>query len=99
MAEPIWNEFLTERDKKVFAAAGYGARAGFGNRPALLVIDVNYNFCGDRPEPILESIKRWRNSCGAEAWDGVARIRELSTSLTPRECPSSTPTGGAARPK
>src|SRR5881409_3161675 len=77
MAEPIWNRFLTERDKAVFAAAGYGARAGFGSRPALLVIDVNYNFCGDRREPILESIKRWRNSCGAEAWDGVARIREL----------------------
>ena len=77
MAEPSWNRFLTERDKQVFAAAGYGARAGFGHRPALLVIDVNYNFCGDRREPILESIKRWRNSCGAEAWDGVARIREL----------------------
>src|SRR5207247_11344069 len=77
MTEPIWNQFLTERDKQVFAAAGYGARAGFGQRPALLVIDVNYNFCGDRREPILESIKRWRNSCGAEAWDGVARIREL----------------------
>src|SRR6266568_5015514 len=77
MTEPIWNRFLTERDKQVFAAAGYGARAGFGSRPALLVIDVNYNFCGDRREPILESIKRWRNSCGAEAWDGVARIREL----------------------
>src|SRR5947208_8567229 len=77
MTEPIWNRFLTERDKQVFAAAGYGARAGFGQRPALLVIDVNYSFCGDRREPILESIKRWRNSCGAEAWDGVARIREL----------------------
>src|SRR6059036_2445217 len=77
MAEPIWNQFLTERDQQVFAAAGYGARAGFGHRPALLVIDVNYNFCGDRREPILESIKRWRNSCGAEAWDSVARIREL----------------------
>jgi len=77
MAEPIWNQFLTERDKAVFAAAGYGARAGFGQRPALLVIDVNYSFCGDRREPILESIKRWRNSCGAEAWDGVARIRGL----------------------
>src|SRR5262249_20034795 len=77
MAEPTWNQFLTERDKQVFAAAGYGARAGFGQRPALLVIDVNYNFCGDRREPILESITRWRNSCGAEAWDGVARIREL----------------------
>ena len=77
MSEPIWNRFLTERDRAVFAAAGYGARAGFGNRPALLVIDVNYNFCGDRSEPILDSIKRWRNSCGTEAWDGVARIREL----------------------
>jgi len=24
-SEPIWNKFLTERDKAVFAAAGYGA--------------------------------------------------------------------------
>ncbi len=57
MSEPIWNEFLTERDKQVFAAAGYGARAGFGKRPALLVIDVSWAFTGEKPEPILESIK------------------------------------------
>lgn len=25
MSEPIWNKFLTERDKQVFAAGGYGA--------------------------------------------------------------------------
>ena len=24
MSEPIWNQFLTERDKAVFAASGYG---------------------------------------------------------------------------
>ena len=36
MSEPIWNKFLTERDKQVFAAAGYGARAGFGKRPGSL---------------------------------------------------------------
>ena len=35
MAEPIWHKFLTERDKAVFAAGGFGARAGFGKRPAL----------------------------------------------------------------
>jgi nicotinamidase-related amidase len=75
--EPVWNKFLTERDKAVFAAAGYGARQGFGKRPALVIIDVNYAFCGDKPEPILESIKRWRNSCGEEAWDGVAAIAKL----------------------
>jgi len=76
-SEPIWNQYLTERDKAVFEAAGYGARQGFGKRPALVVIDVNYNFCGDKPEPILESIKRWRNSCGEEAWTAVAEIRKL----------------------
>ncbi len=77
MSEPIWNKFLTERDKAVFANAGYMERAGFGKRPALLVIDVNYAFCGDKPEPILESIKRWRNSCGEEAWVGVAHIKKM----------------------
>jgi len=44
MSEPIWNKFLTERDKAVFAAGGFGARAGFGKRPALLIIDVQ-NYC------------------------------------------------------
>ena len=77
MSEPIWNQFLTERDKAVFAASGYGARGGFGKRPALLVIDVNYAFCGDKPEPILDSVKRWRNSCGEESWTSVAMIRKL----------------------
>jgi hypothetical protein len=67
MAERIWDRFLTERDKQVFATSGYGTRQGFGRRPALLVIDVNYFFCGERREPILESIKRWRNSCGEDA--------------------------------
>lgn len=77
MPERIWDAFLTERDKAVFAAAGYGAQQGFGKRPALLIVDVNYNFVGDRREPILDSIKVWRNSCGEEGWDGVAVIGEL----------------------
>jgi maleamate amidohydrolase len=77
MSEPIWNRFLTERDQAVFAASGYGARGGFGKRPALLIIDVNWAFCGDRPEPILESIKRWRNSCGEDAWAALPYIKSL----------------------
>ena len=56
MSQRIWDKFLTERDKAVFAAGGFGARAGFGKQPALLVIDVNWAFCGERPEPILESM-------------------------------------------
>jgi nicotinamidase-related amidase len=64
----IWDDVITDTDRAVFEAAGWGRRAGYGKRPALMVIDVNYNFCGDRDEPILESIKRWRYSCGGVAW-------------------------------
>jgi maleamate amidohydrolase len=77
MSEAVWDKFLTERDKEVFAAAGYGRRAGFGARPALLVVDVNRAFCGDKPEPILESIKTWKNSCGEDAWTAMPQIRRL----------------------
>lgn len=77
MTERIWDKFLTDRDKQVFSASGYGAAGGFGQRPALLIIDVNYGFVGDKPEPILESIKRWMNSCGEDGWKAVAAIKEL----------------------
>jgi len=87
MSEPIWNAFLTERDKQVFAVAGFGARQGFGKRPALLIVDVTYNFCGDRPEPILESIKRWRTSCGEDAWEGVKAIKRLLAAGRARDLP------------
>jgi maleamate amidohydrolase len=73
----LWDPYLSERDRAVAAAAGLGQRAGLGSRPALLVIDVTVNFCGDRPEPILESIARWRNSCGEAAWAAVPAIQEL----------------------
>ncbi|NLS03955.1 isochorismatase family protein [Rhizobium sp. P32RR-XVIII] len=87
MTERIWNKFLTERDKRVFELAGYGARQGFGKRPALLVIDVNYAFCGDRREPVLESIKKWRQSGGEAAWDALPIIRRLIDTAHEREMP------------
>lgn len=94
MSEPIWNRFLTEQDKAVFAASGYGARQGFGKRPAVLVIDVNYNFCSDRPEPILQSIKRWCNSCGEAAWHGIDAIKKLLPVARARGLPVIYTTGG-----
>lgn len=85
---PVWDQFLTERDKQVFGAAGYGRRAGFGRRPVVLIVDVNYNFVGDKPEPIEESIKRWRNSCGEEGWVAMAHIRTLLTAARAKGIPA-----------
>ncbi len=82
-----WDDILTARDKEVFAKAGFGKRAGFGQRPAVLVIDVNYAFVGDRPEPILKSVERYRHSCGEEGWEGVYRIRELLSAARTKHLP------------
>lgn len=41
MSDHIWSHFLTERDKQVFAAAGYGVRGKFPERPAVLLVDCN----------------------------------------------------------
>ncbi len=73
----IWDDVLTERDKLVFKTGGFAARIGFGERPALMIIDVNYNFVGDKPEPILESVKRFPLSCGVEGWAAVHQISSL----------------------
>jgi maleamate amidohydrolase len=74
----VWDQFLTEQDKVIFAGSGYGARMGFGKKPAVLCIDVNRNFCGgDAPMPFEESLKKYRNSNGPMAWDAVAKIKPL----------------------
>jgi maleamate amidohydrolase len=97
MKEPVWTPFLTERDRQVFAAGGFGARQGYGKRPAVLVVDVNYYFCGDKREPILESVKRWRASCGEDAWEGIAAIQKLLSAARGRGLPVIYTTG-ARRP-
>lgn len=73
----IWDDFLTERDQQVLKVAGYGKRGGFGKRPALFIIDVQYNFCGDSPQDILEGLKQYRTHCGKEAWAAVEHIIPL----------------------
>lgn len=95
---PVWDAFLTERDKRIFGSAGYGKRGGFGNRPVVMVIDVNYNFVGDKPEPIEESVKRWRASCGEDGWRAVECIRTLLEAARARGIPIIYSTGAELRP-
>lgn len=90
-------DILDENDRAVYAASGYGARAGFGVRPVLLVVDVNFNFCGDSPKPILESVKLWRNSCGEQAWAAVPQIAALIADARAHRIPIIYSTGADLR--
>lgn len=85
--ERIWDKFVTEEDKAVFKAAGYGKSIGYGKRPALVVIDVHYSFLGDEPEDILESVKKYRTSCGRKGWAAVDAIETLLTVFREKNFP------------
>jgi len=83
----IWDDVVPELDRRVFDAAGMGRMGTFGERPVLLVIDVMYGFCGDHPEPILDSVAKYRFSCGEAAWAGISQIQRVIAACRTREIP------------
>lgn len=74
---PDWKRVVSTDDLEVYRRAGYQREFGAGSRPALIVIDVEYNFTGDVNEPILDSIRKYPDSCGPAAWEAIPRIRRL----------------------
>src|SRR5438105_9161233 len=74
--ERVWDRFLTEQDRAHVATSTRRAK-GFGQRPALLVIDMYRWVFGERPEPLLEAVKTWPGSCGLAAWDALPHVQDL----------------------
>ena len=76
MGERVWDAFLTEQDKAHLALVEHRP-AGFGQKPALLLIDLYRWVFGDEPQPLLEAVPDWPGSCGLAAWDAVPHIQTL----------------------
>jgi len=76
MAERVWDRFLTEQDR-AHVAMKPPKPIDFGKRPALLLIDLYRWVFGDKPQPILESIKSWPGSCGMAGWSAIPHIQNL----------------------
>lgn len=79
-----WSHYVADDELSIYETAGYGRRAGFGSRPAVLVVDVNYNFCGDRGLSLSDAVSQSANSCGPSAWVAVSHIATLLASV--RSC-------------
>ncbi len=72
-----WREVIPEEVKEVYRRAGFGGRLGLGERPALLVIDMQVAQIGDKPEAVLDSVRRYPLSAGAPGWAALEKISEL----------------------
>lgn len=74
-----WADVIDPDEWRVHTTAGYGRRATPGRRPALLVIDVTYEFTGDGTGDtgLPGVLDRFPNACGDAAWAALPRIRAL----------------------
>lgn len=73
----IWDDVIDDQDREIFRKAGFTGRQELGHNPALVIIDVVYNFVGDKREPILASMERYPLSCGEVGWKAVDQIAAL----------------------
>ena len=72
-----WDGIVPEEDLRRYEAAGFGRKARLGERPALLIIDVQYRTVGTKPAPFWEAIKEFSTSCGEAGWKAMANIERL----------------------
>jgi len=72
-----WDHVISEEEQRAYRAAGFGNPSGVGERPALLIIDVQYRTVGTEPKPFWEAIKEFPTSCGEIGWNAMRRIALL----------------------
>lgn len=82
-----WDDLITEEDRAAYAAAGFGGPSGMGQRPALLVIDMQYRTTGTRRVPLAEAQKEFATACGERAWAAADRIGPLLDVFRARRWP------------
>jgi len=79
-----WERYFSERDVEHDQLWGKKELRGFGEKPALVLIDIYYSVLGLKREPIFESMKEWPGSTGLEGWAAVDKTAELLAAA--REC-------------
>jgi maleamate amidohydrolase len=66
-----WDGVIPEQEQQQYPSAG------FGKRPALLIIDVQYRTVGTEPKPFHQAIKEFPTSCGEVGWGKYLRRRSV----------------------
>lgn len=86
MTKRVWDRYLTGSDRA--HVDGYPRTSvGFGQKPALLLIDLYRAVFGDKPEPLMEAVKTWPSSCGMAGWNSLPHIQKLLTAARSAKIP------------
>lgn len=77
MTTRVWDQYLTERDKQQLEVVGPRARVGWGEKPAVLLVDNYRGVLGQGPEPLLEQVRHLPMGTGEEGWAAVRNIANV----------------------
>jgi maleamate amidohydrolase len=73
----VWSGLISDADRKVYMQGGWGTRVGWGRRPAVVVVDVNRDFLGEREDRDAAQNPEYPFACGEWAWVALGRIAEV----------------------
>lgn len=72
-----WERYLSEDDRSTLRRGAWAARMGYGERPALLLIDVQRYMVGERGK----DDGRYPFSCGATGWQAVDQASRILAAM------------------
>ena len=77
-----WTRAISDADRAILEKGRWGRRAGFGRRPALVVVDAQ-NYMVGRPGDHDD----YPLSCGDVGWDAVGHIRRIAAACRRNRVP------------
>ena len=86
-AERPWMTLIPETDRRTYKRGGFLSGLRPGARPALIVIDCTWSFCGSQGLTLEQAIDEFHTACGPAAWDALPRIAELIGLFRARSLP------------
>jgi nicotinamidase-related amidase len=72
-APPVWEKHLDDHDRSVISRGRFARRMGFGQRPAVIVIDCQNYMVGTRGR----DDERYPSRCGPSGWAALDAIKVL----------------------
>jgi nicotinamidase-related amidase len=85
--ERVWDEFLAADDKITLKERPHQVW-GYGQRPALVLIDLyRWVFGDERPTSVKDAMDEWPGTCGPQAWDALPHLQRLLAAARAAELP------------
>jgi nicotinamidase-related amidase len=83
----VWDKFLAAEDAATLKERPHQVW-GFGQRPALVLIDLYRWVFGDsRPASVLDAMVDWPGTCGPQAWDAIPHLQRVLSAARAAEIP------------